>query len=91
MEDVTVTVEVPEPLAGRLAAEAERRGLTVEELALEAIEGQYGPHRVPQVTGERDAVAAFIGCVDSGDPTWASRDIHELRAEAAERKLVEGA
>ncbi len=30
MEAMTMTVEVPEPLAGRLAAEAARRGVSVE-------------------------------------------------------------
>lgn len=86
-----MSVELPDPLAERLAAEAARRGLTVEELALEAIEGRYGPSRPREATDRSDAVAAFVGCFDSGDPTWASRDIHDLRAEAAERKLAEGA
>ena len=40
--DVSMTVEVPEPLAGRLAAEAARLGVDPAELAVEAIEGRYG-------------------------------------------------
>lgn len=87
-----MSVEVPEPLAGRLAAEAARLGVDPAELAVEAIEGRYGS--AASLTGSRDAHAAldaFIGCADSGDPDWASRDIHELRSEAAERKLAEGA
>ena len=86
-----MSVDLPDPLAERLAAEAARRGVTVEDLALEAIEGRYGRARPKQDSDGSDAVAAFIGCFDSGDPTWASRDIHELRAEAADRKLAEGA
>lgn len=85
-----MSVDLPDPLAERLAAEAARRGLTIEDLALEAIEGRYGSSSPEGGSGD-DAVRAFIGCFDSGDPTWASRDIHELRAEAAERELAEGA
>lgn len=85
MVAVSVTVEVPEPLAGRLAAEAARRGVSVEEVAVEALEGVYG-----KPDGDQDALAAFIGCFDSGDPDWASTDTHELRAQAAARNLAEG-
>lgn len=88
---VSITVEVPEPLAGRLAAEAARRGLRPEELAVEAIEGRYG-HTAPAEPGPdvRDALDAFIGCGASGDPGWASTDVHELRRQAAARKLADG-
>ncbi len=86
MEAVTVHVEVPEPLAGRLAAEAARRGVTATEVAVEALEAVYGPSE-PALTGEQaDTVAAFIGCFDSGDPNWASTDTHVLRAQAAARR-----
>jgi hypothetical protein len=84
---MSMTVELPEPLAGRLAAEAARRGLTVDELAVEALERFYGrpadrePTAVPS-----DALEAFIGCFDSGDPDWAGTDTHELRARAAARR-----
>ncbi len=91
MVSVSMTVEVPEPLAGRLAAEAARRGVSVDEVAVEALEGFYG-RTDPKPTAEGiDALEAFIGCADSGDPDWATRDIHELRAEAAARKLAHGA
>ena len=80
---MTVTVELPGPLAERLAAEAARRGLTVEDLAVEALEGFYGTTR-PASTS--DALDAFIGCFDSGDPDWASTDTHELRTQAAARR-----
>jgi hypothetical protein len=75
-------VHLPEELARRLEAAAASRGVTPDELATEVLEA-----RLPD-TG---ALAAFIGSGDSGDPTWASRDIHELRAELASRRRAEGA
>lgn len=86
MVPVSMTVEVPEPLAGRLAAEAARRGVTVEVVAVEALEGVYGP---VEPTGDGDALTAFIGCGSSGRPE--PFDIHEARADLAERKLAAGA
>jgi hypothetical protein len=87
-----MTVEVPEPLAGRLAAEAARLGVDPAELAVEAIEGRYGHEgSTPGSTDAQAALDAFIGCADSGDAEWAGRNIHELRSEAAARKLAEGA
>ncbi len=63
----------------------------VDEVAVKALEGFYG-RTDPKPTAEGiDALEAFIGCADSGDPDWATRDIHELRAEAAARKLAHGA
>jgi len=89
--DVSITVEVPEPLAGRLAAEAARRGRRPEDLVVEAIEGRYSETEPADASsGAQDALEAFIGCGDSGDPDWASRDIGELRREAATRKLADG-
>lgn len=73
-----MTVELPEPLAERLAAEATRRGVTVESLAVETLEGHYG-----HLTPGSDSLDAFIGSFDSGDPDWASTDTHELRARTA--------
>lgn len=91
MVPVSTTVEVPEPLAGRLAAEAARRGVTVDEVAVEALEGFYGRTDTKPTAERLDALSAFIGCADSGDPDWATRDIHDLRSEAAARKLAQGA
>lgn len=80
--DVSMTVEVPEPLAGRLAAEAARLGVDPAELAVEAIEGRYGHDgSAPGSTEAHAALGAFIGCADSGDPHWAGRNIHELRSK----------
>lgn len=82
-----MSVDLPDPLAERLAAEAARRGVTVEDLALEAIEGRYGSSRPKQQTSDGvDALEAFIDSFDSGDPDWASTDTHVLRAEAAARR-----
>jgi len=83
---VSVTVELPEPLAGRLAAEAARRGVSVEEVAVEALEGVLGAERP---AGDGDSLAAFIGCGFSGrtEPF----DIAQARSDLAARKLAEGA
>lgn len=85
---MSITVGVPEPLAGRLAAEAARRGLSVDEVAVEALEGVYGRTEPKAAADRLDALEAFIGCFDSGDPDWAATDTHELRAQAAARRPV---
>jgi hypothetical protein len=82
-----VTVEVPEPIAGRLAAEAARRGVSVDEVAVEALEGHYGG-ATSTPAGEGDALEAFIGCFDSGDAAWAETDTRALRSQAASRRPV---
>lgn len=76
-----MVVKVPDELATRLAAAAAARGVEPEQVAVEAIEAQLGL---------TDALEAFIGSGDSGDPSWASRDIHELRADLAARHRAEG-
>ena len=86
MDGVTVHVEVPEPLAGRLAAEAARRGVTVEEVAVEALEGVYGPL---EPADSSDTLAAFIGCGSSGRRV--PFDIAQARSDLAARKLAHGA
>ena len=77
-----VTLHVPEDLASRLAAEASRRGVSVDELSAQLLAAGLP---------EEDPLEAFIGSGDSGDPTWASRDIHELRSELATRHTGEHA
>lgn len=82
-----MNVEVPEPLAGRLAAEAERRGLTATEVAVEALAAVYGPlEPTSPHTAPADALAAFIGSFDSDDPDWAATPTHELRTDARKRR-----
>lgn len=48
--------------------QAARREVSPEEVAIEAIAS-----RLP-ADAEDDALEAFIGSVDSGDPSWAERD-----------------
>ena len=75
-----MTVNLPEELAARLAAEATRRGITVDEVLAEMVAA-----RLPA----EDPLEAFIGCGASGRPE--PFDIHSARAELAARKLAEGA
>lgn len=83
---MTLTVQVSEDLAERLAAEAARRGISVDEVAAEALAARYlqaGPDP------GYDALEAFIGSGSSGrhEPF----DIHQARTDLARRKLDEGA
>lgn len=45
MGAVSITVEVPEPLAARLAAEADARGVSAEKVALDTLAERFGPAR----------------------------------------------
>lgn len=89
MVGVSMTVEVPEPLAGRLAAEAARRGVDPADLAVETLAGALGPDSDIDARARRGVLDAFIGCGSSG--ITAPFDIHTARTEAAARKLAEGA
>jgi hypothetical protein len=82
---MTVTVELPNPLAERIAAEAASRGLTVADLAVETLEGLYG---ATQAAKPGDALQGFIGSFDSGDPDWASTVTHQLGTQAAIRRQI---
>lgn len=90
MKRMAMNVDLPDAVADRITREATRRGLQPEELAVSALD-----HAFPASDGptdeQRKAAEDFLGSGDSGDPTWASRNIHELRSEFAERKLAEGA
>lgn len=77
-------VHLPDELARRLEAEATRRGVSVEELTVEVLEDHYDAEAAPATGG--DALRAFIGAFDSGDPDWAGTDTHVLRAAAATRR-----
>lgn len=85
---MSITVEVPDPLAARLAAEAARRGVDPEELAVETLEGALGSPTTIAAPGA-DPLDAFIGCGSSGraEPF----DVHAARADLAARKRSEGA
>lgn len=80
------TVELPEPVAQCLAAAAAKRGMTVDELAAETIAARFGDHSTSDTDAEADALTAFIGSVDTGDPDWASTDTAVLRKAADTRR-----
>lgn len=79
---MSTIVHLSEDLAGRLAAEAARRGVSVDELTAELLAVGL------PAGGEVDALEAFIGSGDSRDPSWAGRDTRKLRAEAAARRAA---
>ena len=81
---MSAIVHLPDDLAGRLAAEAARRGVSIDELSAELVAAGL-PADTPSAH-EPDALQAFIGSGDSGDPLWAARETVELRAEAAARR-----
>ena len=74
---MTVTLELPAEAQARLEAEATRRGITLAQLVTELAAGL--PAKQDETAGTLDE---FFGSGDSGDTSWASRDIHELRADA---------
>lgn len=80
------TVHLPEDLAARLAVEADRRGLSMDELLVEIVADRLLTVAAPS---DPDALEAFIGCGASG--TGELFDIHAARTELAGRKLAEGA
>jgi hypothetical protein len=84
---MTVILELPAEAQARLKAEATRRGITVDQLVTELAAG-FPAEQQDRAAGTLDE---FFGSGDSGDPSWASRDIHELRADAARRGLGDSA
>jgi hypothetical protein len=76
---VSFTVTIPDELAARLRAAASRRGKTVDQMAVEALDERFPAD---------DPLEAFIG-------SGASRhheplDIAAVRRDAADAKLAEG-
>ncbi len=83
---MTVTLDLPAEAQARLQAEATRRGLTLDQLIAELAD------QLPAETAaEPGTLEGFFGSGDSGDPSWASRDLHELRHDLAQRRLSEPA
>lgn len=76
-----VTLDLPPEARARLEAEAARRGITLDQLVVE-LSNQFSSSGT---SGAHDALGRFLGCGDSDDPTWATRDIHELRHDLAQR------
>jgi hypothetical protein len=75
------TIELPDDVAAALAAAAAERGISVDELAAQALAERFG---TPAETA--DAFAAFVGFMDSGDPDWAGTDTAVLRKAADARR-----
>lgn len=78
---MSLRLDLPPEAEARLQAEAQRRGITVDELIAE-LSTQFAGAKA-RVKGA--ALTAFIGSGNSGDVNWATRDIHEIRREMAER------
>jgi chromosome segregation and condensation protein ScpB len=78
---MTVTIDLPADAWARLEAEAKRRGITLDQLVAE-LAALLPAADKPVSTGRLNE---FLGSGRSGDPTWATRDIHELRHELAQR------
>jgi plasmid stability protein len=74
---MAMTVHLPDELRERLAAEAARRGKSVDELVAEMVAKQL-PVQPPADTGE-DALEAFIGSGSSGRGDLGRRH-REIRA-----------
>lgn len=70
-----MTVHLPDGLAGRLAAEASRRGVSVEDLSAELLAAGLDVEEI-------DALEAFIGSGHSRRGDLARRH-REIRAEAS--------
>ena len=77
---MTVVIELSGEDQARLEAEVSRRGITLNQLIAEVAK------QLPPVSSAAtNALEAFFGSADSGDSEWATRDIHELRHEIANR------
>lgn len=81
--DMTVTLDLPDEAVERLRREARRRGMTLDRLVAEIAAGLPGDEPV------EGALERFVGSGDSGDESWATRDLHTLRRELAQRLLSE--
>lgn len=76
-----VTIDLSPKAKARLIAEAARRGVTLDQLVAQLAAD------LPAVSPQPDdgLLDAFFGSGDSGDSTWATRDLQELRHELAQR------
>jgi hypothetical protein len=76
---VTVTVNLPDDAARRLAAEAARRGITVDQVIAELV----AAHLAADTKSAEDALEAFIGSGASGRGDLGRRH-RQIRAEMTE-------
>ncbi len=81
-----ITLDLPPDALARLEAEAARRGTTVDALVADLAAGLGSA-----APSSDSALDGFFGAGDSGDSEWASRDIHQLRHELAQRRFTESA
>jgi hypothetical protein len=77
LEAMSMTLDLPDDVARRVAAEAARRGLTPEQVAAEAIVARFPPE-APQRSPKRRLAFGAIG--RSGSGRWAA-DTDEMLAE----------
>lgn len=82
---MAVTLELPDESVERLRREAQRRGVTLAELVAEIAA------ELPDDALAEEMLKRFAGSGDSRDPGWATRDLHALRSELAERRPPEPA
>ncbi|HKN89361.1 MAG TPA: CopG family transcriptional regulator, partial [Acidimicrobiia bacterium] len=61
-----MTVHLPDELRDRLAAEAARRGKSVDALVAEMVARQLPVRQAADADAGEDALEAFIGCGSSG-------------------------
>lgn len=83
---MTVTLDLPAEAQARLQAEASRRGITLDQLVAEIADNFPA-----ETAAQPGTLEGFFGSGDSGDPGWASRGLHELRHDLAQRRLAEPA
>src|SRR5262249_52980360 len=77
LEVVSMTVNLPDEVARRLAAEAARRGVSPEQVAVEAIDAQLPPE-APERSPKRRLSFIGIGASKSGRR---AADTDEMLAE----------
>jgi hypothetical protein len=76
---MALTVQLPDEIAARVQAVAADRGVSADEVVVEAVRAQFPGH---------ETLSAFIGFGASGDRR--PFDIHEARGTLAERKSADG-
>lgn len=76
---MALTVQLPDEIAARVQAVAADRGVSADEVVVEAVRAQLPGH---------ETLKAFIGFGTSGDRR--PFDIHEVRRALAERRFTDG-
>lgn len=76
---MALTVQLPDEIAARVQAAAADRGVSADEVVVEAVRAQLPGH---------ETLKAFIGVGASGDRR--PFEIHDARRKLAERKFADG-